>query len=481
MAAIHYLWEGANVYTIFGGNTEGDMRPFLIAGLAMLSLSGIGQAQRRWERSLQPFEVAAAPDIRIQPGTEALPRETVLAGRVGVAASGPFVALSAGWDEDGTLPENSRLRISTSKDSLEWSAWTDLPIDAHAVETRWQACTPTLFLPAGTRFYRLSITTNRLGRGRTMRRIELNFFDPGPTPPVPPPALQEPNAPDACPCDKPAVVTRAGWNCPQTNNPGYGYTTVTHLIVHHSAGANTSSDWPAVVLSIWNSHVNTNGWADIGYNYLIDPQGRLYEGRGGGDNVTGAHFCGTNGGTMGTCMLGTYTSTSVSDTARSMLTRILAWKACGSSINPTGSSWHASSARNLNHISGHRDGCATECPGNMTYAELPALRTAVANHIAACNTPTAIREVPGLRAFRITPNPVRPGGQAIAHFDLAGAKNMRYDVYSMDGRLLHASKNRQVAGRTSIPIQGLEKANKGAVFLVFRLDNAGFTHRLVLD
>ncbi|NDC78768.1 MAG: hypothetical protein EBZ67_12980, partial [Chitinophagia bacterium] len=173
---------------------------------------------------------------------------------------------------------------------------------------------------------------------------------------------------------------------------------------------NTSSDWPAVVLSIWNSHVNTNGWADIGYNYLIDPLGRLYEGRGGGDNVTGAHFCGTNGGTMGTCMLGTYTTTSISDTARRMLTRILAWKACGSNINPTGSSWHTSSARNLNHVSGHRDGCATECPGDMTYAELPALRTAVANHIAACNT----RRTPSATADRQPPTSTSQAPKACA-------------------------------------------------------------------
>jgi hypothetical protein len=453
----------------------------LFAGIAMLAFTVTANAQRRWDRSLQPFDMATSPQLRILPGQEAQPLEVALSGRIGVSAGGPFIAFSAGWDEDGLAASNSSLRISTSQDSLAWTPWMDVDVDMHAVGTRWQACTPTVFLPAGSRFYRLSVGTNRLGKGRAMRRIGLNFFDPGPTPTAPPPSVQEPNAPDACPCDKPSVVTRAGWNCPQTNNPGYGYTTVTHLIVHHSAGSNTSADWAAVVLSIWNSHVYTNGWADIGYNYLIDPQGRLYEGRGGGDNVVGAHFCGTNGGTMGTCMLGTYTTTSITDTARNMLTRVLAWKACSSNINPAGSSWHTSSARNLNHISGHRDGCATECPGNMTYAQLPALRTAVANQIAACNTPTAIREIPGLRSFRITPNPVGIGGRATAHFDLASPKKLRYDLYATDGRLLHTSATRQVTGRASIPLEGLEKAGRGAVMVVFRLDNAGFTQRLILE
>jgi hypothetical protein len=448
---------------------------------ALLTLTMPTQAQRAWARNLLTLEVAASPQARIAPGAEGLPVGLAFAGRIGIDAGGPFLAFSAGWAETGgQSPNNSTLRISTSRDSLEWTPWLDVPADPHAVDTRWQACTELAFLPAGARYYRLAIASNRLGRGSVMERVSLNFFDPGPSPGAPPPATQEPNAPDACPCDKPALVTRSGWNCPQTNNPGYGYTTVTHLVVHHSAGANTSSDWPAVVLSIWNSHVNTNGWADIGYNYLVDPQGRLYEGRGGGDNVTGAHFCGTNGGTMGTCLLGTYTNTSISDTSRRMLTRLLAWKACSSNINPTGASWHTSSARNLNHISGHRDGCATECPGSMTYAELPALRTAVANHIAACNTPTALREVPGLRSFRISPNPVK-GGRASAEFDLATPRNLRYEVYAADGRRLHTAPPRQVAGRTSIPLQGLDRSGRGAVFVVFRLDNASFTQRVVVE
>jgi len=454
----------------------------LLAGGVLLALASTTQAQRAWARNLLPLDVTASPQARIPAGAEGRPVEMAFAGRTGVDAGGPFLAFSAGWAEaDGIPASNTTLRISTSRDSLEWSPWQEVPADPHAIGTRWSACTQLAFLPAGTRHYRLALSSNRLGQGRVPQRLELNFFDPGPTPAAPPPATQDPNAPDACPCDKPALVTRSGWNCPQTGNPGYGYTTVTHLVVHHSAGSNTSSDWPAVVLSIWNSHVNTNGWADIGYNYLIDPQGRLYEGRGGGDNVTGAHFCGTNSGTMGTCILGTYTNTAISDTSRKMLTRLLAWKACGSSINPAGASWHTPSARNLNHISGHRDGCATECPGAMTYAELPALRTAVANHIAACNTPTALREVPGLRSFRITPNPVRPGTRATAHFDLAAPKKLRYDVYATDGRLIHASGTRQVTGRTSIPLEGLDKAPSGALMVVFRLDNAGFTQRVVVE
>lgn len=456
------------------------MRHALLLSTWMLLWMSAGFAQRKWERSLQPFEISAMPEGQIPSGAERLAREITMAGRIGVAAGGPFIAFSAGWDEPGVATANSSLRISTSFDSLTWTPWMEVPIDPHSLQTRWQACTELAFLPAGTRFYRLQVLSNQLGQGRLMKRIQLNFFDPGPRPTTTAPSTQEVTSTSGCPCDKPAVITRAGWNCPQTNNPGYAFTTVTHLIVHHSAGSNTSSDWPAVVLSIWNSHVNTNGWADIGYNYLIDPQGRLYEGRGGGDNVTGAHFCGTNGGTMGTCILGTYTSTSMPDTARKVLTRLLAWKACGSSINPIGNSWHASSSRNLSHISGHRDGCATECPGQRTYNELPALRTAVADQIAACNTTTSLPQIPGLQQFRFTPNPVRHG-KALASFDLATPKRLLYEVYTADGRLLYASPSRSIQGTTSIDIKGLDRSAKGSAYIVFRLDKSSFVQRVLVE
>jgi hypothetical protein len=116
----------------------------------------------------------------------------------------------------------------------------------------------------------------------------------------------------------------------------------------------------------------------------------------------------------------------------------------------------------------------------MTFNQLAALRTAVGNQIAACNMPTSLREIPGLRSFRITPNPVR-GGRTVAEFDLAGARQVQYTIYTTDGRQLFASKPRRVTGRTSFPLEGLENTGKGSLFVVFRVDNGGFTQRLVME
>ena len=193
---------------------------------------------------------------------------------------------------------------------------------------------------------------------------------------------------------KPTVVSRNAWGCPTgQNSPGWTpqYTAVTHLIVHHSAGANISSDWAGVVRAIWQDHTYDNGWGDIGYNYLIDPNGIIYEGRAGGDNVIGAHFCSKNGGTFGVCLLGNFQTVTPTQAALSSLKNLLAWKAEQRGIHPLGTSLHANSGLTLYNISGHQNGCSTVCPGNNLYALLPSIRTDVNNLIngGTVNPPAA--------------------------------------------------------------------------------------------
>ncbi len=193
---------------------------------------------------------------------------------------------------------------------------------------------------------------------------------------------EDKNAYNECLCPKPNHITRIQWGT--TFNltsdiyiPPAAYTPVTHLIVHHSAGNNTSSNWSAVVASIFDFHVNTNGWQDVGYNWLIDPNGIIYEGRGGGDNVRGAHMCGYNNNTMGVCVLGNFELIEPTEDAIEALERLLAWKSCQANIDPTGSKDIVSHFGNMMTISGHQDGCRpghTACPGNFFVPKLDKLR-----------------------------------------------------------------------------------------------------------
>lgn len=213
---------------------------------------------------------------------------------------------------------------------------------------------------------------------------------------------------------RPPVVTRTDWGCPQgqgsLGNPSL--TSPTHLIVHHSAGTSSSNDWPAVVRAIYTLHTQSNGWSDIGYNWLIDANGVIYQGRAWwqntNDNVLGAHFCGKNSNTMGVCVMGTYTSVSPTEAAKTSLAEILAYKADERSINPLGSSYHTATGLTLNNISGHRNGCATECPGTNLYNQLPAIR----NTVYELLNPTSVENeenIPdGFYLAQNYPNPFNP-------------------------------------------------------------------------
>jgi len=196
-----------------------------------------------------------------------------------------------------------------------------------------------------------------------------------------------------CTCLLPSYEDRSDWGCPDGDGascPSPTYTDVTHLIVHHEAGSNIEpiGGWDDRVLAIWVYHTTDAGFCDIAYNWLIDHDGVVYEGRGGGDNVQGAHMCAYNQNTMGVCILGNMDLIAVPTQAKDALIEVLAWKACQEGIDPLGASYHLdlSPGTDLDNIAGHKDGCTTgytECPGDYLYNDLDEIR----NSVAECTTP----------------------------------------------------------------------------------------------
>ena len=198
-------------------------------------------------------------------------------------------------------------------------------------------------------------------------------------------------------CQRPAIITREEWGCPDGATTSHGepsYTLVTHLVIHHTATSNLAPNPLAVVRSIWNFHVFANGWSDIGYNYLIDRTGNIYEGRAGGNDVIGAHFICANEGTCGIALIGTFVAKGPSPDARasSALEELIAWLCDRNSIDPLSSKFHAPSQLDLASICGHLDGNAastesgtcpknTLCPGQNLYALLPEIRNSVSNRV----------------------------------------------------------------------------------------------------
>ncbi len=164
-------------------------------------------------------------------------------------------------------------------------------------------------------------------------------------------------------------------------------TTVHNVIVHHSAGSNTDTNYTGIVRNIYIYHTEIRGWSDIGYNYLVAPDGAIFKGRDPGsleqDNVLGAHFCAANSGTMGICILGTYTEVSPAPESIASLKLLVNWKLGKDSLDPVGTHPHLLNA-SLPVIAGHRDGCATECPGEILYQSLNGIRYDVQEIFRAC-------------------------------------------------------------------------------------------------
>jgi N-acetylmuramoyl-L-alanine amidase/FlgD Ig-like domain len=190
---------------------------------------------------------------------------------------------------------------------------------------------------------------------------------------------------------QPAIVPRASWDADESirRAPPRFAPKLRFAMVHHTAGANdyTRAQAPAVVKAIELYHVQGNGWNDIGYNFLVDRFGTIYEGRYGGiqRNVIGAHALGFNTGSTGIAVLGTYGNAAPSQAAQDALARLIAWRLDLAHVDPlstvkvvSGGSekYRAGTVVTLRAVSGHRDTGSTECPGDALYARLDAIAAA---------------------------------------------------------------------------------------------------------
>ena len=194
---------------------------------------------------------------------------------------------------------------------------------------------------------------------------------------------------------RPRIVTRRGWSADESlREAGFRYTSkVKAAFVHHSATGNSykCSQAPSVIRGIYRYHVRSLGWRDIGYNFVVDKCGTIYEGRAGGvaKAVLGAHTLGFNTNSMGIAVLGTFTSTKPSSATVKAVAGLTAWKLGLFGGNPKGKTYLKSAGGNLypkgknvrlNVISGHRDGFATECPGKQLYGKLGSARKTAAKY-----------------------------------------------------------------------------------------------------
>lgn len=202
---------------------------------------------------------------------------------------------------------------------------------------------------------------------------------------------------------QPPIITRAQWGADESiTGLSRAASAVRYAIVHHTAGSNdyTRDESAGIVRGIQRYHILNSGWSDVGYNFLIDKYGRVYEGRRGSIErpFIGAHAAGFNTGSVGVALIGNFDQATPTTMAMGALRVVLAWKFGRYNIDPLttfsvlskGSPLYplGTTAR-LAAISGHRDTGQTSCPGTNLYAQLGGLARAVSADLSNRAAPVA--------------------------------------------------------------------------------------------
>ncbi len=144
------------------------------------------------------------------------------------------------------------------------------------------------------------------------------------------------------------------------------------VVIHHTATTGNLDNPKQAMRDIYHYHAITRGWGDIGYNYVVDPQGNIYEGRYGGEGVIGAHAGAGNHGSIGISFLGDYEANEVPESALVRASKFIYKKAKIHNLDIGGSAEFRGKIRP--NLFAHRDIMSTDCPGQYLYAKLPLIR-----------------------------------------------------------------------------------------------------------
>lgn len=405
----------------------------------------------------------------------------------------PFLAVGSRWvvKPAGEHSEKFRLLIRSSPDGKQWTEWQPIKKDEHLVTESDTLVGVLQFLPEATRYVQFEVKLNVSDQkieDLQLQSLFFSFTSPGATQAETLKKLEQqsrhrkergtPEKSQKQQYAMPDYVTRTEWDCPDGQEPSgpVTETDVTHQIVHHSAGPNSSDDWPAVVRAIWDYHVNTNNWSDIGYNWLVDPNGIIYQGRGwinGNDEVQGAHFCGTNSGTMGACLLGNFEEADPEPAALDAVEELLAWKSDQKNIDPLAQNYHSSSGLNLHTISGHRDGCSTLCPGENLYIKLPEIRNNV--HSLIDQSGVAENAITSLGNY---PNPFSE--ETTITFTLEEAGNVHITIWDINGKLIQEVAQNFYTAESHQETWNASKYASGVYFCRIELEKQYAVQKMVL-
>mgnify|MGYP006179052949 CR=1 FL=1 len=271
---------------------------------------------------------------------------------------------------------------------------------------------------------------------------------------------------------KPVIITRSEWGArPST----HGYSThpyYTKLTLHHAAGfsAEDIDEGKEQLRAIQDLHQFVRGWSDIGYHFVIDKAGNIYQGRP--ETVIGAHVLGNNTGNIGVCVLGCYHPPELycgdwlSDETTSALVALYAWISNEYNYNP-------------NILLGHRDypNNDTSCPGNNVHENLPWFRNEIERYLNLGGPPLE---------FSISSNYPNPfNNKTKINYQVPSKNHINIIIYDLLGREVKTLINQvQSKGDYKVAWDGVsnlgEAMSSGVYFLRFESDRFSKNNKIIL-
>ncbi len=358
------------------------------------------------EEALPASVAAEATEVQVEESGD---------GELGRRDVDPFRMVGVTWAEDPDVADvQVKIQVRTNG---EWSEWLDLPINDIEIG---RPGTEPMWLDEPGDGVAVQIEA---GQG-TPNDVQVSTIDPDANPEADTNAttqsasfapatistteMEETNAVVSASVSQPTIITRAGWGAsnglwgtsqckaPAVQSKALG------VVLHHTAGSNTAkkADSQSIIKGYQTYHVQGHGWCDIGYAFLIDRWGQIFEGRKGGitKQVTGAHagVTSVNKDATGIAMMGNFDVAEPPAAMKDATVRLAAWRMSLFGNNPKGT--YTSGGKSYKVLNGHRDVKATACPGRYGYRwlnESGGMRDRVAALVASGtqppSTPTALK------------------------------------------------------------------------------------------
>jgi len=367
-----------------------------------------------------------------------------VAGLTALTATEPFLVAGVTWDDEGDSADVVEVAVRVLADGT-WSDWTPLEVEDLGMAGERPGTAPVV--TGGSEGIQARIVTES---GATPDGARIDLVDPG-TSAADGAGTGEPAASaDAATGDeiRPAIVTRAQWGADESRGSAWPDVSaqLKAMFVHHTAGTNsyTKAQTPAIVRGIYAYHTGSRDWPDIGYQFLVDKYGTIYQGRRDAlqDLPIGAQVGGFNTETIGVSAMGNYETAQPSAALVTSIERVLAWQAFRHGLDATGSvtltgggsssRYQPSSKVSVRVISGHRDTSYTTCPGRYLYAKMSSIRSNVKSRVASATSsygkasPTTWAVQPGATPTTLGPAQV-PYSAAYEWSAVPGA--VKYKVY----------------------------------------------------